>query len=76
MPRALICLMFLIASPAFAQQSDIVTLQKAILVLQVQRNQAMDGAANAETQLALAREEIIKLKAELEALKKEKLDAK
>ena len=55
-------------STAYAQDTS--TLQRAISVLQIQRNTAMDVAANAETQLALAREEISKLKAELEELKK------
>lgn len=54
----------LIVSPAAAQQqSDPAFLQKAIAILQQQRNNAMDKAAVAEAKLAQANEELEKLKA-------------
>lgn len=53
--------------PSFAwAEADVATLQKAIAVLQSQRNQAMDVAASAEAQLAIAQEQIKALKEQLE----------
>lgn len=52
-------------------QPDVAALQKAIAVLQQQRNNAMDQAAGAQVELQRVTEENAKLKADLvEALKK------
>jgi len=60
----------LLTTPALAQQPDVATLQRAIAVLQSQRNQAMDALANTEVQRAALAEQVEKLKAEIEELKK------
>lgn len=66
-------LLGLIVSPAMAQQqptTDAATLQKAISVLQSQRNQAMDALAGAQTSVEMISEENRKLRLEIEELKK------
>jgi predicted nucleic acid-binding Zn-ribbon protein len=71
MSRYLVALLLVIASPAFAQQPpDITTLQRVVVALQQQRNQAMDALASAEVQRVLLAEEIEKLKAKLRELEK------
>lgn len=72
MTRALLFILLLIATtPTVAQQQpDLATLQRAIAVLQQQRNQAMDAVANLEVQRALLAEEVERLKVEIEKLKK------
>lgn len=52
-----------------AEQPDASFLQKAIGVLQTQRNEAMDKATLAETKLSLAIDDIAKDKAEIKRLK-------
>jgi predicted nucleic acid-binding Zn-ribbon protein len=60
-----------LATPALAQKPpDMATLQRAIGVLQQQRNQAMDALANAEVQRSALADQVEKLKAEIEELKK------
>lgn len=68
----------LLASPAFAQQAptDPATLQRAITILQQQRNQALDMQANSEMRAAQLTEENAKLKAELDELRKKQPPAK
>ena len=60
---AMLIVMF--AAPAFAQQPpDPASLQKAIVVLQQQRNVAMDQAAGVQVEAQRLTEENAKLKAE------------
>lgn len=62
-------LLWALALPAFAQQPpDIPTLQKAIAVMQAQRNQAFDAQAGAEVRAATLAEENARLKAQVQAL--------
>lgn len=73
----LILAITLLVLPAFAQQPDLLTLQKAAAVLQIQRDRAINDHANAEIRAALLADEIIALKARIAELeKKEKSDAK
>jgi hypothetical protein len=59
------------ACTARAQQlPDVATLQRAITILQQRRNAAMDALANCDVQRAALAEEVAKLKAEIEKLKK------
>jgi len=69
MLRYVIALM-LLTGPALAQVPDVATLQRAITVLQQQRNHAMDALANTEVQRAALAEQVEKLKADVEELKK------
>ena len=70
MKRFAIALLFL-ATPALAQQQpDPAAMQKAIAVLQGQRNQALDREATAAVQAAALAEENEKLKSEIAELKK------
>lgn len=63
--RALL-LLALLATPALAQQQpDMATMQRAIAVLQQQRNNAMDALASAEVQRAALAEELAALKAKI-----------
>lgn len=63
---AILCALVL---PAFAQQPpDVATLQKAITVIQAQRNQAYDAQAGAEVRAATLAEENAKLKAQVQEL--------
>jgi len=66
-------LLALLISSALAQQPqspDPAFMQKALTALQGQRNQALDGQAVAEARAAQLADEVAKLKAEIEALKK------
>lgn len=69
MMRALVVILALV-TPAFAQQPDPATMQKAITVLQQQRNSAMDQAASAQTEAMRLADEVAKLKAEIAELQK------
>lgn len=71
-------ILFMVMAPAFAQQQppDPASLQKAIVVLQQQRNNAMDQAAGAQAEAMRLVDENAKLKAEIEALKKPDLGPK
>lgn len=69
MMRALVVILALV-TPAFAQQPDPATMQKAITVLQQQRNSAMDQAASAQTEAMRLVDEVAKLKAEIAELQK------
>ena len=68
----LVYLLAFIPTLAFAQpqQPDTATLQKALAILQAQRNAALDAAASAELKAAQLAEENAKLKAESDDLKK------
>lgn len=70
--RTLIALFLIfITAPAWAEpQTSPTPEQRAIAVLQAQRNVAMDQLANAEMRASAAADELVKLKAELEELKK------
>lgn len=62
----------LIASPALAQQQpDPTFLAKVLPSLQQQRNQALDMQASAEAREAVLKEEVAKLKAQIEKLQKD-----
>jgi len=64
-------ILILLSWPALAQQQpDIAALQRAVAVLQQQRNAAMDALANSEVQRALLAEEIEKLKAKVAELER------
>lgn len=54
------------------QQPDPAATQRALTVLQQQRNQAMDAHANAEMRVMQLTEEVAKLKMELDEAKKAK----
>ena len=54
------------------QQPDPQSLQRAVSVLQAQRNAAYDAQANSEMRALGLQEELDKLRKELEALKAEK----
>ena len=65
--RAILLLAVMVVTPALAQQQpDPAMLQKAIAVLQQQRNEAMDKAAAAEVKASQLADELQKLKAETE----------
>lgn len=70
MKRLLILTALLLASPATAQTPDPAFLQKAVAVLQQQRNAAMDGQAQAQTQAAMLADDVEKLKARVKELEK------
>lgn len=72
--KRLVLALVLLSTPVFAQQqqADVNTLQKALAVLQQQRNNAMDALASATTQATMLQEENNKLKAEIEEMKKPK----
>jgi len=65
-------LLFIFATPALAQQAplDPATLQRALAAVQQQRNAAMDQTASAQIEAMRLAEEVAKLKAEIEAIKK------
>ena len=71
LPTVFVCMLTLMA-PALSQspQPDVAALQKAVGVLQGQRNNAMDALANVETRAALMVDEIAKLKAKVDDLEK------
>jgi len=61
----------LMAGASFAQpapQPDIATLQKAITIIQTQRNQALDAHAGSELRAATLAEENARLKAQVQAM--------
>lgn len=73
--KRLIIALLLIASPALAQtqqQPNPATMQKAINILQGQRNSAMDQLASAQLQVSNLTDENTDLKAQIEELKKSK----
>jgi len=75
MTRVAAVLIALVAMPAHAQQQppiDPATLQRAITVLQQQRNQAMDSQVNSEVQRAALAEEVERLKAKIAEIEKGK----
>lgn len=59
----------LLSTPALAQ-SDTATAQRTIVVLQQQRNQALDAIVSMEVERARLAEEVDRLKAEIAKLKK------
>lgn len=67
----LVGLALVFATGAVAQPApppDIPTLQKAIAIIQAQRNQAFDAQAGAEVRAATLAEEVARLKAQVRAL--------
>jgi hypothetical protein len=58
----------MLVAPALAQQPDAGALQKAIAVIQAQRNQAMDAAANCEVNASRATEALTKAEARIKEL--------
>lgn len=71
--RCLIVSLLLLATPAIAQQQppDQATMQRAIAAIQAQRNAALDQAASIQVEAQRLADENAKLKAEIEALKKD-----
>ena len=71
--KSLFVAAFLLVTPAFAQQAqqppDPEFMQKAISVLQQQRNTALDSAAALEAKVQQLNEKIMKLEAEIKDLK-------
>lgn len=67
---ALVLLLALSTVAAAQQPADPAALQRALAVLQQQRNQAMDLHANAEMRVMQLTEELAKAKAELEQARK------
>jgi hypothetical protein len=66
MKRVLTALCLFVATPALAQQApDAAFLQRAITVLQGQRNQAMDAQAVAAAQVATLTDHLAKAKARI-----------
>jgi hypothetical protein len=59
-----------ISSSALAQQPDPVFLQKAIAAVQAQRDAANNNAAIETARAAMLADEVAKLKAEIEEMKK------
>lgn len=70
--RFLVLALSLLATPALAQQQppDPATLQRAIVAIQQQRNQALDQAATMQIEAQRLADENAKLKAEIDAMKK------
>lgn len=70
MIRRLVILLAVLATPAFAQQQppDPAFLQRALVAMQAQRNQAMDSAAVMEAKLAAAADELTKANARIKEL--------
>lgn len=69
--KRLAILLALAATPALAQQQpDPAFLQKALAVLQAQRNAALDGQAAAEARAAMLADENAALKKQVEDSKK------
>jgi hypothetical protein len=67
--KRLAILLLLAASPAFAQQQpDAQFLQRAIVALQTQRNQALDAAAGAEARAAGLADDLAKAQARIKEL--------
>lgn len=65
---ASLALAFAISTALAQQPPDIATLQKAIAVIQQQRNQAFDAQAGAEVRAATLAEENARLKAQVQEL--------
>lgn len=69
MIRALVVATLLAAaSPALAQQPDAATMQKAVSIIQAQRNQALDAQVGAEIRASTLADENAKLKARVQEL--------
>lgn len=70
--RRTLLVLALLVTPALAEQPqpDPAAMQKIIVILSQQRNQAMDAAASAQLQAATLQEANQKLEAELSALRK------
>lgn len=76
MIKKLVIAAAIMAIPAHAQTVDPAMLQKAITVIQAQRNQAFDAQANAEIRAATIAEENAKLKARVQELEDKAAEAK
>lgn len=54
--------------PAFGQQVDPAFMQKAIISLQAQRNEALDSAATAQARAAMLADELARAQARIKEL--------
>ena len=70
MLRLISILIALTISSAWAQQPSVDDLRKVVSILQSQRNRAADEVAEANLKIMTLADEVSKLKAELEELKK------
>jgi hypothetical protein len=61
-------LFFLLIVPAYAQQPDVAFMQRAIVSLQTQRNNALDAAAASDAKLAGLTEDLTKAQAHIKEL--------
>jgi Skp family chaperone for outer membrane proteins len=69
--KRILFIMGCLATPALAQQQapDPAVLQRAVAVIQAQRNQALDVAASADVRAAGLADELAKAQAKLKELK-------
>lgn len=58
--KKIILASFILATPAYAQQPDIVFLQRALGAIQTQRNAALDAQAIAEAKASGSADELVK----------------
>lgn len=71
MKAFLVSAFVVLSVPALAQAPDVAQLQKAIGILQTQRNNAADAQVSSEIRVATVTEENAKLKAENEEFRKQ-----
>lgn len=62
--------------PANAEQPDLQVLQRAVSILQAQRNQAQDSAAAAEVKAAGLADDLAKAQARIKELESKPVDKK
>lgn len=76
--KKLILFLFLVTTPVLAQQKvpDSAFMQRAMAVLQGQRNQALDQAADAGIRIAELTEELAKANARIKELESKKEEPK
>lgn len=72
----LIVLMLLVPLPVLAEQPDLQVLQRAVSILQAQRNQAQDSAAAAEVKAAGLADDLAKAQARIKELESKPVDKK
>lgn len=63
-----IFVLLLMTAPALGQQLDPAFMQKAINVLQAQRNEALDSAATAQARVAILADELAKAQERIKEL--------
>lgn len=66
--KRILFLASLLSTPAFAQQPDPAVLQRAITVLQAQRNQALDSAASEAVRAEGLSDDLAKARARIKEL--------